>query len=58
MTESASNLHGVKHFWLCEHCSHIFTLVYDAGSGVVLKLLWLELPLSEARKELPDTRRN
>jgi hypothetical protein len=58
MTESASNLHGVKHFWLCEHCSHVFTLVHDGESGVVLKLLWLELPLTEACKELPDARRN
>jgi hypothetical protein len=58
VTDLASNLHGVKHFWLCERCSHIFTLVYDAESGVVLKLLRMELPLTEARKELPNAQRN
>jgi len=46
------NLHGVKHFWLCERCSHIFTLVHDANQGIVLQLLWPELPLAAARKEL------
>jgi hypothetical protein len=34
-----NNLHGVEHFWLCDYCSHLFTLVYDAQSGVVLRLL-------------------
>ncbi|MGC1969063.1 MAG: hypothetical protein WA673_21560, partial [Candidatus Acidiferrales bacterium] len=58
MTDSASNLHGVKHFWLCERCSHAFTLLYEGESGVVLKLLWMELPLTEARKELPGALRN
>jgi mono/diheme cytochrome c family protein len=53
VTESTGNLHGVKHFWLCERCSHVFTLVYTTDSGVVLKLLWVELPSTEARKELP-----
>jgi len=24
-----ADAHGVKHFWLCERCSHVFTLVYD-----------------------------
>ncbi len=58
LTDSASNLHGVKHFWLCERCSHIFTLAYDVQSGVVLKVRWIELPLTEARKELPISRPN
>lgn len=46
------NLHGVRHFWLCERCSHIFALVHDANQGIVLQLLWPELPLAAARKEL------
>ena len=46
------NNHGVKHFWLCERCSHFFTLVYDGELGVILKLLWLDFPLDEARKQL------
>lgn len=39
---------GVKHYWLCEPCSHVFTLVYDEKFGVALKLLNLELPVGEA----------
>jgi hypothetical protein len=50
---SSASVHGVQHFWLCESCSDVFTLVYEEGSGVVLKLLHLELPLAEVRKELP-----
>ena len=48
---SPKNLHGVAHFWLCERCCHVFTLVYENESGVVLRLLWPELPVSEPRKE-------
>jgi hypothetical protein len=44
---------AVKHFWLCERCSHVFRLAYVEGTGVVLQLLWPELPLAEVRKELP-----
>jgi hypothetical protein len=49
---SPVGLHGVHHYWLCERCSHLFSLVYDEKLGVVLKLIRLELPLTEARKEL------
>jgi hypothetical protein len=41
---SRGNAHGVKHFWLCEHCCHVFTLVSTKETGVILKLLWPELP--------------
>jgi hypothetical protein len=51
--KSANNMHGVRHFWLCERCSHIFTLAFDQESGVLLKLLWPELPVFAERKELP-----
>jgi hypothetical protein len=44
--------HGVKHYWLCERCSHIFTLVYDESHGVVLKVFWPELPAEEPAKQL------
>lgn len=57
-TELTSNQHDARHFWLCERCSRIFTLVYDGESGVVLRLLWPEAPLVEASKKLTDTRRN
>lgn len=50
---SPVGLHGVHHYWLCERCSRVFTLVHQEGSGVVVKFLWPELPLTEARKELP-----
>jgi hypothetical protein len=57
-TDLAGNLHKVTHFWLCENCSRVFTLVHDAELGIVLKLLRLELPVREARKELPSARQN
>jgi len=44
--------HGVKHYWLCERCSLVFTLVHEEEYGVVLKLLWPELPTTEGHKEL------
>jgi len=50
--DSPAGVHGVKHYWLCERCSHVHTLVYGEGNGVVLKPLWLELPATEAHKEL------
>jgi hypothetical protein len=50
---SPVGLHGVHHYWLCERCSHIFTLVHQDEVGVVLKFLWPDLPPAEARKELP-----
>ena len=48
--DSPNNLHGVRHYWLCERCSHVFALEYDEGHGVLLKLLWPELLLPEAGK--------
>lgn len=48
----------VKHFWLCERCSHVFTMAYHEESGVVLKLLWPDLPVAVARKELTAAHRN
>ena len=29
-------LRHVEHFWLCDDCAALWTLVYDQGSGVVL----------------------
>lgn len=56
--KSANNTRGLKHFWLCERCARIFTMVYHEDSGVVLKLLWPELPVFVAQKELPATAQN
>ncbi len=39
--------HCVKHFWLCERCSDVFTLAYRKPDGVILKLLRSELPEAE-----------
>jgi hypothetical protein len=50
--DSAAGIHGIRHFWLCERCSQVFTLVYDQGCGVVLKVLWPELPVAETEKKL------
>lgn len=50
--DSPAGIHGVRHYWLCERCSQVFTLVYDEKYGVVLKVLWPELPATEAHKEL------
>ncbi len=33
----------MRHYWLCERCSHVFTLVYDEGCGVIIRLLWSEI---------------
>jgi hypothetical protein len=41
----------VRHYWLCERCSHVFTLVYEQAYGVLLKAPWPELP-AEAHQEL------
>ena len=40
--------HCVKHYWLCERCSDVFTLAYRKQDGVILKLLRAELPEAEA----------
>jgi len=53
--ESPGGIHGVRHYWLCERCSQAFTLVYDDRSGVVLKALWPELPVTEAHSEVSAT---
>lgn len=49
--DSPCGIHGVRHYWLCERCSDVFTLIYDEGSGVMLKVLWPELPAGETHKE-------
>lgn len=53
--DSGRGIHGVRHYWLCECCSQMFTLVYDEQCGVVLKVLWPELPAAESSKELSAT---
>lgn len=55
---SSANTHGVKHFWLCERCSHVYSLVYQGRAGVVLKFLSTELPVIEEQKEWPAASHN
>jgi len=50
--DSPRGIHGVRHYWLCEGCSSVFTLAYEEGYGVVLKVLWTELPAGQTHKEL------
>ena len=50
--DSPGGIHGVRHYWLCERCSHVFTLEFEEGFGVVLKVLWPELAAEETHKEL------
>jgi hypothetical protein len=38
---------GVEHFWLCDRCSHIFTLGFEENEGVILKLLYPALLAAE-----------
>ena len=47
--------HPVGHFWLCEHCSNIYTLKYEAGRGVAICPLWPELPAAKNEMRLPTS---
>ncbi len=39
LVEDVGNSHHVEHFWLCERCSKIYTLNYEPGRGVTIRLL-------------------
>ena len=47
------NSHWIEHFWLCEHCSRIYTLGYEPEKGVFIRALWPELPAAEHKMLLP-----
>ena len=32
------NQYSLKHFWLCKHCTEIYTLEYQEGMGVLIPL--------------------
>ena len=49
---SPVGLHGVNHYWLCEHCSHVYTLVYLEESGIILEPIWAESPCTKVPKKL------
>jgi hypothetical protein len=50
--DSPRGIHGVRHYWLCEGCSQVFTLLYEEGYGVMLKVPWPELAAGETHNEL------
>ncbi len=43
----------VKYFWLCERCSHVFTLVYEEHSGVVLRISSPEFAVCQPERGAP-----
>lgn len=53
MEVNASVSHRIGHFWLCERCSNIYTLQYEAGRGVVILPLWPRLPAAKSNMHLP-----
>lgn len=52
LPDSPDGIHGVRHYWLCERCSVVFTLVYEEEYGVVLKVLWPELEAGETQQKV------
>jgi hypothetical protein len=49
---AVGNNHPVEHYWLCERCAEIYTLVYMEGAGVMLKPQWKEMESPEILKHL------
>ncbi len=49
----ARNSHPIGHFWLCERCSNVYTLKQDPVRGILISLLWPELPPAENHMHLP-----
>jgi hypothetical protein len=49
---SLLGISGVEHFWLCDRCSHVFTLAFEENQGVMLKLLYPALSAAEHPKQL------
>ncbi len=54
--DAPRGIRRARHYWFCERCSHVFALVYEKEYGVMLKLLWPELPIA-AHKELSAAQR-
>ena len=46
------NAHHVKHYWLCDRCAMIYSLVFDERQGVVVRPLWPELPYEDILKKM------
>ena len=50
--EPQDHSHHVKHYWLCDRCSTIYSLNYEEPQGVVVRPLWAELPPAEVLKKM------
>jgi len=48
---AANSCRASGHFWLCEHCSNLYTLRSERGQ-IVLQPLWPELPAAENKMPL------
>lgn len=46
------NAHHVEHFWLCEHCSQMFTLYCEPTRGVMIRPLRPESPATAEEEEV------
>jgi hypothetical protein len=51
-TPTLLGISGVEHYWLCERCSHVFTLEFEENKGVMLRALWPELSPAEHPNQL------
>jgi hypothetical protein len=51
-TATHLGISGVEHYWLCERCSHLFTLAFEEKEGVMLRALWPELSPAERPNQL------
>jgi hypothetical protein len=52
---SATRSHGVKHFWLCDKCSKIYTLEYLEGEVLMLRRTTKKSPARERAPKLLTT---
>jgi len=52
-SDSPGGIHGVRHYWLCESCSHVFTLTQEETNDVVLQAQWPKFATEETTKPIP-----
>ena len=41
----------IKHYWLCERCTRLYTLTHGQEEGVILRPRWVQLPTASASEE-------
>jgi len=47
-----SNTHSVQHFWLCEHCSGMYTLECRSSVGVVIRFQFGKLSKADTYRRI------